>query len=505
MIREGVARVWMHISGNNGQYSGVDHAVALALSIAALSPVHADQPLRVATWNIETVGDLDSGEYNAAIEVLGRIDAEIVAINEVATNADQDALADLAFALGYAHIAVAPAGPFGHLRSAFLSVYPLVLSESWSAAELSGDGSANDLTREILEIVVDLPGDTADPRLLVTHLKSGSSNTDEFRRALESFRMRQVAESNRTGDGPVIILGDLNRDSGDGNLSPDWFTEAPDPDDLPGSFALGEDVQALLWPDIGLRNAPFSYLDTEAVTLHARQLDGTDATRPESGRRIDYILADRLIAGRGALAQVYDCADEGLAEGRPLSGEPLAEETCATAADHLPVFADLIIPDASAPLVSYGDCAMNWAERAYAPLFSPAGTATRYDAPYHYRNYSGTRATIRISEIDNHVEYLNAGGTPLDLGLIGNWLTLANCEPLPTECLFDWAETAFRDLFPPSTGLANVAFDLSYRYFPQTDSYLGLSASGEHVLGWVNGEWVDAGSYGHWIYESGCR
>lgn len=153
----------------------------------------------------------------------------------------------------------------------------------------------------------------------------------------------------------------------------------------------------------------------------------------------------------------------------------------------------------------YGDCAMNWAEKAYAPLFAPAATATQYDAPYHYRDYSGTGATIRISEIDHHVDYVDAGGTPLDLGPLETWLTLANCEPLPTECLFDWAETSFHDLFPPDTGIPSVAYDLSYRYYPQTASYLGLSSSDKHVRAWVSGRWVDAGEYDYWMTESGCQ
>jgi endonuclease/exonuclease/phosphatase family metal-dependent hydrolase len=481
-------------------------ALLFLLAAVFIPTAVADQPLRVVTWNIETVGEFDSAQHAAALQVLARIDADVVAINEVSGTADGENLADLAFALDYPFTAIAPPGPFGSLRSAFLSAYPLLLSESWTAAELSLDASANDISREILEIVVDLPEDTADPRLLVTHLKSGSSNIDELRRAIDSYRLRQAAESNLTGSGPVIILGDLNRDIGDGAEHPERFTALPDPADLPRAFKIGSDIQSLLHPAEGLRNAPLSFLETEAVTLNALQLDGSDTTRPESGRRIDYILADRFIAGRGALAQVYDCADEGLPGGLPLAGDSLAAKTCADAADHLPVFADLFVPTANASLVSYGDCVMNWAERVYAPLLRPVGTETQFKAPYHYRQYSETGAVVRISEIDNHVDYVNASGTPLDLGPLADWLTLANCEPLPTECLFDWGERFVEDnQFPPGTGLADVAFDLAYRYYPRTGNYLGVSASDEHVLGWIDRRWIDAGSYEIWMRRSRCR
>ncbi len=110
----------------------------------------ADQELRVMTWNMQTVDAPGSASYQAAAAVLGRIDAEVVAIQEVASAADDGYLRTLANQLGYPYVAIAPAGPFGALRNALLSDFPITQSTFWSADLLSGDGQANDLTRYLL-------------------------------------------------------------------------------------------------------------------------------------------------------------------------------------------------------------------------------------------------------------------------------------------------------------------------------------------------------------------
>ena len=48
----------------------------------------ADQALRVVTWNLETLGPPGSSPYQAVAAVLGRLDAEIVALQEIASSAD---------------------------------------------------------------------------------------------------------------------------------------------------------------------------------------------------------------------------------------------------------------------------------------------------------------------------------------------------------------------------------------------------------------------------------
>ncbi|MBK8638689.1 MAG: hypothetical protein IPN92_10530 [Chromatiaceae bacterium] len=143
---------------------------------------------------------------------------------------------------------------------------------------------------------------------------------------------------------PLILLGDMNADSGDLPLYPDRFTSVPS--GLPSGLVVGADIRALL-AGAGLANNPFAYLAGGGSVLPALQLDGNDATRPVSGRRIDYLVTSPTLTRRGPDTQVYDCADEGLPGCLPLVGVPLAATLCALASDHLPVFADLIVPTAA--------------------------------------------------------------------------------------------------------------------------------------------------------------
>ena len=319
-------------------------AVALAL-VFATGPVAAQKALRVATWNIETVGAAGSTQYDAAIAVLRRLGADVVALAEVASTEDVANFQQLAIALGYAHTTVAPAGPFGNLRGAFMSIYPVRNSVAWNAAALSADPAANDITRYILDLEIDVTGQGAPVRLISTHWKSGTTDTDEFRRAIESRRLRRVADDALARSMPFVVMGDVNEDVGDGAQFPALFTVAPA--DLPTGFHVGADVLGLMNGG-GLANDPFALITARAPMIEARQLDGSDATRPPSGRRLDYLFAAPTI--RVAAAQVYDCADEALPAGMPLNGQPLDASICALASDHLPVLADLVVPTPGATL-----------------------------------------------------------------------------------------------------------------------------------------------------------
>lgn len=323
-------------------------AFRILLSVLALLVLPAAQaaPARIATWNIETVGAKGTAQYEAALAVLNRIDADVIALQEINGNTEATVnFPALAADAGYGYTALTEAGTYGSLRVGVMSRLPITFSESWSSAEISGDAQANDVTRELLEAVIDLGGG-ATLRLLATHWKSGTRNSDEFRRAIESFRMDTLAAGTpaRTG---LMLMGDVNFDILDRAPSPSAFSS--NPSGLPTSFSVGVDVQAEMATG-GLVNNPFFYLTGNAAVIDALQLDGTDATRPTSGRRIDYLLANEWIVSRGVSAQVYDCEDEALAsQGLPLAGEPLAATVCATAADHLPIIADVEIAPAVQP------------------------------------------------------------------------------------------------------------------------------------------------------------
>lgn len=310
----------------------------------------AGKMVRVVTWNVETIGAKGSPAYNAAREVLNRIGADIVAVQEIASQADSTNLLNLASDLGYNYTSIAPGGPFGSDRAAFLSEFPLLVGKAWSAAQLSGDPAANDITRYILEAEIDVTGTADFMYLVVNHWKSGSANVDEFRRAIESQRVAQVAVHYDDAT-PFVLMGDANADVRDGPQTPLVFTAEPT-SSLPADFETGTDIRAQFTSG-GLPNKPFQPLTNLATLLDAKQVDGDYATRPASGRRLDYLFASPLISLHGA--QVYASTDEGKLGSLPLEGPPLPAPTSALASDHLPVFADLEIPTEDLPTLKISD------------------------------------------------------------------------------------------------------------------------------------------------------
>lgn len=76
----------------------------------------------------------------------------------------------------------------------------------------------------------------------------------------------------------------------------------------------------------------------------------------------------------------------------------------------------------------------------------------------------------------------------------------------PASCLFNWAETAYANLFAPATGYAQVLAPYTYRYYAKTNSYLGVSSADNHVyyLG-PEGVLQDVGELSKWLATAKCQ
>lgn len=314
---------------------------------AVVLPLSADGQVlvRVLTWNIETIGSRGTGQYNAELAILQRLCADIVAINEIDGTNEIDDFENLASDAGYAYTLVPDTNPFGSLRNGIMSKHPFVRQTIHTSAGLSGDSQANDITRLILEVVIRVPG-ARDLTLVCDHLKSGTTDADEFRRAVEAIRMTQTVSDLRPSADAFIFMGDINEAITDVPRSPNPFRSIPG--GMPNGWRLGADLQAFLSGD-GITNDPFSYLTSpsgpDARILDAKQKDGRYATRDSSGRRIDYILVSSTLAVFSPLSEVYDSRDEGLGGGLAKCGASLPANTSATASDHFPVFADILVPE----------------------------------------------------------------------------------------------------------------------------------------------------------------
>ncbi|MGB1131287.1 MAG: endonuclease/exonuclease/phosphatase family protein, partial [Haloferula sp.] len=203
--------------------------------------------LRVATFNIETnrneqgwpnfaLGAPGGVDFDSVAAILGRIDADVVALQEVHTSdltGSPSEVEQLATALGLSHIhAGSNSGNFDtSLRVVFLSRYPFT-----STASIFSPAGAKEISRHCPAVVVDVPGTDADPLMISAHLKSGTGSDDRFRRAIEMRRLTgYLAAAGLQASDNFIVLGDFNP-SGTNRT----FTTLPS--GLPTTYSLGNDV-----------------------------------------------------------------------------------------------------------------------------------------------------------------------------------------------------------------------------------------------------------------------
>ncbi len=304
-----------------------------------VAPALGDVDVRVATFNIEFFDADDATQLNAAADILMRLGPDVVCVQEIDTPSDLNALGNAA---GYPYRVLAHDFDAidSNLHAGVLSKHPFILTQTASAPSLSGDVNAQDLTRNIIVAEVDIPGAAQNLVIMGTHWKSGTDDTDEFRRAIESIRIMQTGLPYDSAVIPYFMVGDMNADIFDGAESPSQFNSVPS--GMPVSFNLGSDIA------FPVENDAFAPLEDgvgaqNMTVVNARQKDLSDATRRASGRRLDYIWHSDAMTVIGS--EVYDSQDEGLAGGLPKYGSPLPFGTSDAASDHLLVFVDVSIED----------------------------------------------------------------------------------------------------------------------------------------------------------------
>jgi endonuclease/exonuclease/phosphatase family metal-dependent hydrolase len=334
-------------SGTTGSTGAADTEGGSSDSGPELPPSSCGgRPLRVATYNVESVGAPGSSSFEALAAILGRIDADVVCLQEV-QHWETPALFALANATGYRDAIQAEESPAigGDHTNACMSRGDLRLVGSYSGWDLSSDPTANDVGRHILVVQLDLAaGDASEPcrvGFVALHLKSGQEPLDWFRRQIEVERVAQAValyQDEHPGD-PMVILADLNESLDDPALGT-VFTGVPD--GLPGSYQVGSDIE------FPLDYQPFTRFEGLGFSMvPATQEDSTRDQTWSDAVRLDYVF---LSGARLEGSVVYNaCRDDGVdapPEGAwlPLAGEPLPCATSEAASDHFPVVADVTLP-----------------------------------------------------------------------------------------------------------------------------------------------------------------
>ncbi|MEI7870382.1 MAG: glycoside hydrolase family 16 protein [Candidatus Methylumidiphilus sp.] len=86
-----------------------------------------------------------------------------------------------------------------------------------------------------------------------------------------------------------------------------------------------------------------------------------------------------------------------------------------------------------------------------------------------------------------------------------DWVrAIFNINP-QTKCLFNWAENNYSSIFAPANSSTLVWSVYTYRYYANTNTYLGVSSTDNHVyyIG-TDGVMQDAGSLSYWLPLAGC-
>lgn len=317
----------------------------LASFLLCLAPSGAVE-IRVATFNVGAKLDLESDnlfdygigdpgivDHETVKAVLDRIDADVVALQEIHSDdlsGSPDDLDNMAAALGYPHIY--PASKSNAFDTT-LSVVILSRFPFSSTQSIGSPAGAKEISRLHPAVRVNVPGTINDPLIISAHLKAGTTAQDKFRRAIEMKRLvGHLSTLGMTNDDNFIILGDFNPSSSNSTYS-------TLPANLPTTFDLGSDITL----PVTYSTNPLAYFtNPSAVKLDPRQLNGSKVTRPSSGTTLDLVLVSPAIGGRPLFSEIYNSSlDVSNSTGLAKAGSPLADNTSALSSDHLAVFVDV--------------------------------------------------------------------------------------------------------------------------------------------------------------------
>ncbi len=303
-----------------------------------------DTPIRVATFNVESVSLEGSDPFIGLAASIARVGADVICMQEVLFD-ESPSLRNLAEAAGYTTVIQADRSPAigGDLTNACMSRIPMTLIASYTGSSLSSDPNANDVGRDILAVRAE-PEPGCSVALFTLHFKSGGDYEDLFRRQVEAERLARGVRTyreQRPGDG-VIVLGDFNEQLDDDDLG-SQLGELPST--LPQSYQLGDDI------DLPLRYHPFDVLTDQGFQIaEAYQEDTLNPDTFVGGSftsQLDYIVyGQALLEG----AEIYNaCQDNGVDDDPPggwlpKEGQALSCFSTQIASDHRAVSADVVLP-----------------------------------------------------------------------------------------------------------------------------------------------------------------
>jgi endonuclease/exonuclease/phosphatase family metal-dependent hydrolase len=308
----------------SGQYSvTVVNAGGVTNSSAAVLTVilpNASGTLSVVHYNVKgnfaSDWSTNAPQVRAIARQLIHLDPDIITLNEIPNGLRHEMTNWMAAFFPSRQLAVSP-GTDGVLRSAVISRFPIMHSQSWlEDANLVSFGHNGAFTRDLFEAEIAVPGTTERLHVFTTHLKSGSDVDSQQRRAAECS-----AISNHfatvflpvNGQRQYILTGDLNEDI---------------------AIPMSQGLQAIQ----RLTNATGLKLTTPVNPFTL--LDFTHSIQGSIDARFDYVMPKGLLLSNIVNSQVF--RTDQLPPPLPLN---LFSNDNLTASDHLPVVTVFNYPD----------------------------------------------------------------------------------------------------------------------------------------------------------------
>lgn len=318
-----------------------------AFAFSFVVEAHATEAFRLATYNVQSI-DFNTSGYTALVNILKRMDADVVCLQEITELSEVPQVATLAAAAGYpfSTVSTAQGTLTGNLRNAIVSRYPLSNIKSWGADDISNDVDANDITRDILQAEVTIPETCVNAGIFTVHLKSGSTSLDKFRRAVELLRVKKVIENWAAAHpgAPVFLCGDFNDDVGD---APFGNTFNSLPGGLPSTYELGNDITFPVVYDPFVTITQIGGLALTMADATSEDCTNCYATRVSSGRRLDYVFARFAtpVLGDEVYASPSDNNVDDGAQGNWLykAFSPPGSAASNDASDHYSVYVDYLL------------------------------------------------------------------------------------------------------------------------------------------------------------------
>lgn len=192
----------------------------LLVLLALAAP--AARALVLLNWNVGGNGATDWSTNAPQVQAIGRIVSylkpDVLTLQEIPfeQSGQMDRFVER-YLPGY--FLARNSGTDGYTRSVILSRHPIVRSTSWlDGASLSEFGSSARFARDLFEAEIAAPEFPAPLHVFTTHLKAGSTATEDFERrsaeagAISNFFVKTFLPSR--GARPYVLTGDLNEDIG---------------------------------------------------------------------------------------------------------------------------------------------------------------------------------------------------------------------------------------------------------------------------------------------------